>query len=92
MRQVLPMQHVAAFLISSAGRFFAEVTSLDQSVCDCLFACEGEEWIHEIYFTVYDRIHIILDILRVGGDDRAVIMVVGIRQIHYVHMEYKDRR
>ena len=37
----------------------------DQSVCDCLFACEGEEWIHEIYFTVYDWIHIVLDVLRV---------------------------
>ena len=30
----------------------------------------------EIHFSVYDGVHVVLDVLRVGGDDRAVVMVV----------------
>ena len=32
----------------------------------------------KIHFPVYDRIHVVLDILRVGGHDRAVVVVVGL--------------
>ena len=32
----------------------------------------------KIHFSVYDRIHIIFNILRIGGDDRAVVVVVGV--------------
>ena len=31
---------------------------------------------HEVHFPVHDGIHIVLDVLRVGGDDRTVVMVV----------------
>ena len=35
----------------------------------------------EINFSVDDRIHIVFNILRIGGDDRAVVVVVGVLKL-----------
>ena len=35
----------------------------------------------EIHFPLYDRIHVVADIFRVGGHDRAVVVVVGILEL-----------
>ena len=32
----------------------------------------------EIHFSVYDRVHIVFDVLRIGSDDRTVVVVVGV--------------
>ena len=53
---------------------FAEL--FDQTVGDCLLALEGQERVDEIHLAMYDRIHIIFNVLRVGGDDGAVVVVV----------------
>ena len=35
----------------------------------------------KVDFAAHDGVHIVLDILRVGGDDRAVIVVVGVLEL-----------
>ena len=30
----------------------------------------------EVYLSVYDRVHVVFDVLRVGGDDGAVVVIV----------------
>ena len=35
----------------------------------------------EIHFSVHDRIHVVLDVFRIGSDDRAVVVVVGILKL-----------
>ena len=35
----------------------------------------------EVHLAVYDGVHVILDVLRVGGDDRAVVVVVGLLKL-----------
>ena len=44
-----------------------------------LFALEGEEGVAEINVRISQLFYIIFDVLRVGGDDGAVVVVVGIR-------------
>ena len=35
----------------------------------------------KVHLAVYDGVHIVLDVLRVGGDDRAVVVVVGLHKL-----------
>ena len=44
-----------------------------------LFALEGEEGVAEINVRIAQLFNIIFDVLRVGGDNGAVVVVVGIR-------------
>ncbi len=47
----------------------------------CLQRTEGHERIAQYHFTPADLIHIVLDVFRVGGDDRAVVVVVGLMKL-----------
>ena len=58
--------------------FFRE--DFDQAVRHDLFACQCKERIHEINLSLYDLVHIVFDIFRIGGNDRAVVVVVRIRK------------
>ena len=51
-----------------------------QAVCHDFFCCQGKKRIHKIDMPLDDLVHIVLDIFRVGGDNRAVVMIVGIRK------------
>ena len=47
---------------------------------------------HKINFAIYNRINVILDIFRIGSNDRAVVMVVSVLQIHCARKECLDRK
>ena len=44
-------------------------------------SAEGHKGIAEFYFPASDLLYIIFDIFRVGGDDRAIVMVVGVLKL-----------
>ena len=51
---------------------------VNQTVRDCILTFKVQERMDKINFSMHDRIHIVLNIFRVGSNDRAVIMVVRI--------------
>ena len=51
---------------------------INETVGDGLFILQGQERMNEINFPLHDRIHVVFDVLRIGGDDRAVVVIVGI--------------
>ncbi len=52
---------------------------LGQTLCNDCFIAERHEWVDEPDIAVPDIVHVILDVLRIGGYDRAVIVVIRIR-------------
>ena len=64
-----------ANLTVGEAELFAQL--VDQAVGDGLLALQAEEGVDEVHLAVYDGVHVVLDVLRVGGDDRAVVVVVG---------------
>ena len=51
----------------------------DELACQNLFICKCEERVHEMNVVLCELLDVVLDVLRVGGDHRAVIMVAGLR-------------
>ncbi len=52
-----------------------------QAFAENLFTLEGEEGMDKIYFPVHNRIHVVLNIFRIRGYNRAVVMIVGILKL-----------
>ena len=46
----------------------------------------------EIYFFVYDGVNIVLNIFRIRGDNRTVVMVVGLFKFIPLIRDCLDRR
>ncbi len=44
----------------------------------CFQICEGHEGVAELHFAAHDLLDVVLDVLGVRGDDRAVVVVVRI--------------
>ena len=72
--QFLPgqMGSLADFFFGQGGKF------LDQTPGDDLFAGQSQEGIPESDGRIFQFIHIIFNIFRVGSDNRAVVMINGI--------------
>ncbi len=54
------------------GQFF------HQAIRNRLLTFQGQERMDKVHLAVYDGVDIVLDILRVGGNDGAVIVVIGV--------------
>ena len=65
-----------ADLISSNAVFLCE--KFYQTLCCDRFAFQREEWILVCDLIITQLLDIVLDILSVGGNDRTVVMIVGI--------------
>ena len=52
---------------------------LHEPICQHLFIGKGEEGIHEVDMVVVEAFHVVFDVLRIGGDHGAVIVVACIR-------------
>ena len=63
------------FFFRQLGKFF------DQFLFGNFQISESHKWIAQDCFAAADFIHIILDVFRIGGDDRAVVMIAGIRRL-----------
>ena len=70
------------FMNSSFNFFCCEIKLwsklFDQAGRKGFLAGKGHERMDEIHVAVYDGINIIFDVLRIGGNNRTVIVVVGI--------------
>ena len=75
--ELLPsgMDSGADLILRQAGKFFC------QAVGENLFTRKCEERIAECDGVVLELIHIVFDVLRVGSNDRAVIVVDGLREL-----------
>ena len=61
---------------SSPDIFLVNIAeNVDKPVCQDFFTCECEERIHEFDIRITQFLHIVFNVLSVGGDDRAVVMV-----------------
>ena len=65
-----------ADLIGRDAVFPGEI--LYQTLCGDGFAFQGKEWILVCDPVVTEFFDVIFDIFTVGGDDRAVVMVIGV--------------
>ena len=65
-----------ADLIGRDTVFLGEI--LYQTFCGDRFTFQGKKWILVCNFVVTEFFDIIFDIFTVGGDDRAVVMVIGV--------------
>ncbi len=80
---------VSGFLISDSGisgKIFRPVS------CNDLFSGQGKERIHKSNGRMSQLVHVVLDILRIRGNDRAVVVVVGIRKFISLVREYTGRK
>ena len=50
-----------------------------QGLSQHLFVGKGHEWIHEMHLFFFQRLYVVLDIFRIGGDHGAVIVVACLR-------------
>ena len=63
-----------------------------QAIGDRILAGKREEWVHKINFSIYNGINVILDIFGIRSNNRAVVMVVRVWQIHCARKECLDRK
>ena len=75
-REFLPCG-VGRFLYFLGGNIFKY---FHQAVCKDRLGSEGKERIAEINGRISEFVHIVLDVLRIGGDNGAVIMIYRIRE------------
>ena len=67
------------YLTVGEGEFPAQL--FDEPVGDGLLALQVQKRMDEVYLAVYNGVHVVLDILRVGGDDGAVVVVVRLLEL-----------